>query len=66
VVSLVRNKIAIPGNDPVDVGERRMSILRTQVSSRLRPVLRRRDYEEFDLDQAIAAVVEMATLVSGD
>lgn len=66
MVSLVRKKIAIPGNDPVDVGERRRSILRTQVSSRLRPVLRRRDYEEFNLDRAIAAVVEMAALVSGD
>ena len=65
MVNLVRKKIAIPGNNPVDVGERRILMLRKQVTSRLRPVLRQRDYEEFNLDRAIGAVVEMATLVSG-
>ncbi len=65
MVNLVRKKIAIPGNNPVDVGERRILMLRKQVAARLRPVLRQRDYEEFNLDRAIGAVVEMATLVSG-
>jgi predicted nucleotidyltransferase component of viral defense system len=63
LVELVRQKLAVPGNDPVDVGQSRLADLRRQLETRLRPVLRQRDYEEFDLDRAIEIVVGMARMV---
>ena len=63
MVKLVRKKIAVPGNDPVDVSDARISTLRGQLAARLRPVLRDRDYRQFDLDRAIGTVLQMAELL---
>jgi len=63
LVALVRQKMAIPGNDAVDVGPHRLADLRRQMETRLRPVLRQRDYEEFDLDRAFTVVTAMARLL---
>jgi hypothetical protein len=60
MVELVREKIAIPGNDPVNVSDLRMSSLRGQLTARLRPVLRPGDFDEFDLDRAISTVLEIS------
>jgi predicted nucleotidyltransferase component of viral defense system len=60
MVQLVREKIAIPGNDPVNVSELRMSSLRGQLKTRLRPVLRQSDFDEFDLDRAMSTVLQIA------
>jgi predicted nucleotidyltransferase component of viral defense system len=57
---LVRSKLAVPGNDPVDLSPPRMNALREQVETILKPVLRPKDFAAFDLDQAIAAVVSLA------
>jgi hypothetical protein len=59
-VSLVRRKLGVPGNDSLDVSERRFLDLRRQTESQLRPVLRDRDYASFDLDRAAGLVMEMA------
>ena len=63
LLDLVRKKLAVPGNAPVDVGDERLGELRAQLSTRLRPVLRARDYEAFDLERAITAVVGIAGAV---
>jgi predicted nucleotidyltransferase component of viral defense system len=63
LVEQVRQKLAIPGNEPVDVSERRLSILRRQVESQLKPVLREKEFAGFDLDRAFKMVFEMATAV---
>jgi hypothetical protein len=63
MVKLVRKKIAVPGNDPVDVSDARISRLRDQLEARLRPVLRDRDYRQFDLDRAIGTVLQMGELL---
>ena len=55
--------MAIPGNEPVDVSERRLDALRRQVEPELRPVLRDRDFAEFDLDRAFEISVRMATAI---
>jgi len=60
LVRLVRKKLAVPGNDAVDMSEVRMGALRRQFDAQLKPVLRDRDYAEFDLESAIEAVIEMA------
>jgi predicted nucleotidyltransferase component of viral defense system len=62
-VDQVRQKLAIPGNDPVDVSGRRLEELRRQVEPQLRPVLRDKDFAEFDLDRAFSVGVMMAKAV---
>ena len=60
LVELVRQKLAMPGNEPADVSEARLAILRRQLDSRLKPVLRDADFTEFDLDRAFRIITQMA------
>ena len=60
LVGLVREKLAVTGNDPVDVSPARLAALRPQLESQLKAVLRARDFAEFDLDRAFATVAEVA------
>jgi predicted nucleotidyltransferase component of viral defense system len=60
LLALVRAKLAVPGNDPVDVSPARIAALRPQVEAQLKPVLRDRDFTEFDLDRAFRTVAEVA------
>ena len=53
-------KLAVPGNEVIDVSVGRLNSLRLQVDAELRPVLRTQDFEEFDLERAFAVVVEVA------
>ncbi|MEO8605256.1 MAG: nucleotidyl transferase AbiEii/AbiGii toxin family protein [bacterium] len=64
LVRLVRRKLAVPGNDPPDVSEARLTALRRQLDSHLRTVLREADFRAFDLDRAFALVAEMATRIA--
>lgn len=61
---MVRQKLSIPGNPPVDVGAERMTALRRQVDAKLKPVLREKEFRDFVLDRAIALVTDMATRVA--
>ncbi len=63
LVQLVRRKLAVRDNPPVDVGDERLRRLRAQLDTHLRPVLRPGDFEEFDVERAIEAVVQMAEAV---
>ncbi|MDF0665483.1 MAG: nucleotidyl transferase AbiEii/AbiGii toxin family protein [Nitrospira sp.] len=60
LVELVQAKLAVPGNEPVNVSLERLAILRQQVDAQLRPVLRERDFQAFDLDRAFRTVANMA------
>ena len=62
-VDRVGLKLAIPGNDSVDVSQRRLDALRRQVQAELKPVLRDRDFSEFDLNRAFEIVTRMAAAV---
>jgi hypothetical protein len=64
LVNQVKQKLAIRGNDPVDVSHDRLADLRDQVESQLRPVLRDIDFAEFDLNRAFKIVAEMAKAVT--
>ena len=64
-VDQVREKLAIPGNDHVDISDRRLAELRWQVEPQLRPVLRDRDFAEFELDRAIGLGVTIAKAIEG-
>jgi predicted nucleotidyltransferase component of viral defense system len=63
-IGQVRQKLAITGNDPVDVSKTRLVALRRQVESELRPVLRDQDFAEFHLDRAFEIGVRMAKAVA--
>ena len=63
LIQLVRQKLAVAGNAPADVSEGRLRALRQQAEPQLRPVLRPRDYAEFDLARAFRLVADMAAKV---
>jgi predicted nucleotidyltransferase component of viral defense system len=60
LIKLVKQKLSISGNLPIDISQHRMDMLRQQVEAQLRPVLREGDYVDFNLEQAIRIVTEMA------
>jgi len=63
LIDLIRQKMAVPGNDRVDVSENRLSTLHRQSESQLRPVLRARDFVEFDLERAFRIVKDVAAII---
>ena len=60
LIGLVREKLAVAGNEPVDVSGARLAALQPQIESQLKPVLRARDFTEFDLERAFATVAAVA------
>jgi predicted nucleotidyltransferase component of viral defense system len=60
LVELTRKKLAVPGNDPVDVGNDRFETLQRQLETELKPVLRTKDYNQFDLNRAFKIVEDMS------
>jgi len=63
LVRLVADKLAVRDNPPVDVSDERLRRLRAQMDTDLRPVLRPKDFDEFDLEHAIGVVAAMAEAV---
>ena len=61
MVRLVRTKLAVPGNEPVNVSEERLAALRQQLDPQLKSVLREQDFREFDVERAFGVVAAMAT-----
>ena len=59
-MQMVRRKLAMPGNDPVNFSERRKEQLLRQVEANLKPVLRERDYRSFDLQRAFKIAEDIA------
>ena len=61
LLALVRRKLSVPGNDPVDVSDGRLAELRRQLSSQLKPVLRGQDFQEFNLESVFRMVADVAS-----
>jgi len=55
-LDLVREKLSVPGTGPVDISQARQFALEKQIQPRLRPVLREKDLQEFDLRRAFELV----------
>jgi predicted nucleotidyltransferase component of viral defense system len=53
---MVARKLAVPGNDAVDITESRRRSLEEQVEGQLRPVLREPDFAAFDLERIWGAL----------
>lgn len=64
MIDLIRRKISVPGNEPVNVSGPRMSSLEAQLNTRLRPVLRQKDFQDFDLDHAMTTILQIAESVA--
>lgn len=60
LLELVRRKLAIPGNPPVNLGSGRIDQLRRQRDARLRSVLRPQDFDAFDLEHAVRIAQQVA------
>ncbi len=60
-IRLIQQKLAIPGNDPVDLSDARMALLKRQINSHLRTVLRPRDFDGFSLERAMKLITDVAT-----
>jgi predicted nucleotidyltransferase component of viral defense system len=60
LIDWVRRKLSVPGNDAADVSSVRLEILRGQIETQLRPVLREAEFRQFDLERAFKIVAEMA------
>jgi predicted nucleotidyltransferase component of viral defense system len=64
LIALVRQKLSIPGNDPVDLSGARLAGLRQQLDSQLKPVLRGKDFTEFNFESAFQTVGAVASLLA--
>lgn len=64
LLGLVRGKLAVPGNDPIDVSSTRLATLQPQLESQLKPVLRAGDLAQFDLGRAFATVAGVAAALA--
>ena len=63
-ITLVKKKLAIPGNPPVSLAGSRIEKLKNQLEAELRPVLRAVDFNKFNLDNAIQEAAQIASKLS--
>lgn len=66
LIATVCSKLAVPGNDPIDVSDNRRQVLRRQVDRELAPVLRAQDIAAFDIDRAFDLVLKIAGQLVAD
>ena len=59
-LNMVRQKLAVPRNPPPDVSDARLIDLEAQMETQLKPVLRSRDFDVFDLEKAVDLVRQVA------
>lgn len=63
-IEMVREKIQVRGTDAIDVSAQRLSMLRNQLQPLLKPVLRIKEFEAFDLTRAFTVVADVAAKVA--
>lgn len=59
-LNMVKAKIDVPGNDPIDISVERKQELDRQLVGQLKPVLRPLDFNGFNLDEAFELVCKIA------
>ena len=60
-LDLVIRKLTVPGNDPVNIASARKEVLRRQLETELKPILREKDFQRFDLDRAFNLVTHIGS-----
>jgi len=61
LLSLVGQKLAVPGNAAVDVSDYKLVALRHQLAGQLQPVLRATEFSQFELERAFRVVQSIAS-----
>ncbi len=59
-LNMVKTKIEVPGNDPIDISDDRKQKLDRQLDGQLKPVLRPKDFDGFNLERAFELVRNIA------
>ena len=60
LIKLVRAKLAVPGNEKINLSDGRLEILRAQEKSELEPFLRPADFSNFNLDWTFSQIRHFA------
>jgi len=60
-LEFVKKKLAVPGNDPLNITLSRKEMLKRQLETELKPILREKDFQQFDLDRAFNLVAEIGS-----
>ena len=63
LTELAIEKLKVPDNDPIDISHFRKAALRAQLDTQQKPVLRRQDFEKFDLSRAFKLLAEMGSRI---
>jgi predicted nucleotidyltransferase component of viral defense system len=64
-LNMVKKKLDVPGNTPVDISLEYQRELGRQLEGQLRPVLRPADFDSFKMDEAFDLIGRIAEAVSG-
>jgi predicted nucleotidyltransferase component of viral defense system len=62
LITLLTDKLKVPGNSPIDLSPARKQKLKIQINTELKPVLRSSDYESFNLDRAFEIAARMSPI----
>jgi hypothetical protein len=60
LIDLIRRKLTVPGQGSLNLEEERRSALERQVEGQLRPLLRPRDFDRFDLQRVWSLLITLA------
>jgi len=60
-LDLAIRKLTVPGNDPVNITLSRKEMLKRQLETELKPILREKDFQQFDLDRAFNLVAQIGS-----
>jgi predicted nucleotidyltransferase component of viral defense system len=60
-LEFVKKKLAVPGNDPLNITLSRKEMLKRQLETELKPILREKDFQQFNLDRAFNLVAEIGS-----
>ncbi len=64
-LNMVKEKLNVPGNAPVDISLKYKRELDRQLEGQLRPVLRPADFDSFNMDEAFELISRVYEVVSG-
>ena len=63
-LTLTKEKLSIPGNDPISISKIRKRQLQDQIETELKPVLRDKDFEQFEFELVYGLVERVALKIS--
>jgi len=59
LIQLLKDKLTIPGNGAMDVSNNKLTLLKAQLDTDLRPVIRDDDFDQFDLERVFQRIADL-------